>query len=583
MKLRTSHAGLLLLFLILFLNACQPEIDGPPGGNNNPVVTPKAVTASVQGKVVDENNAPVQGAIVKSGTNSTTTDNRGIFQFKNIQLDKYASVVTVEKAGYFKGIRTFSSKEGASNYIRLKLIRKIQIGTIDASAGGFVDLPDNSRITIGANSIVLRANNQPYSGTVRVFAAMIDPTSGDMQQLIPGSFQASDAQNRRFILKSYGMIAVELEGQASEPLRIATGKTAKLRMTIPASLQASAPASIPLWFLNETDGLWKEEGSATKTGNYYEGDVNHFSFWNCDISMPTIFLELSVHTSDGPLPNTLVRITRTNTSAFSYGVTDSLGYVGGLVPSNEPLLLEILNSCNQMVYSQNIGPFAQNANLGTITIAIPTQYNLTVSGSVLNCSNQPVTNGTVFIYFEGQLYSPAVTNGNFEATITRCSNSSATVEITAVDNATSQQSNLYTGSASTGSVSAGNLVACGTSSATFIDYTLDAVNYSINTNNTGDSIQAFDSTGYTYISAYSGSQSTVSITFGFNGASTGSFPMGWLYVNQYNQTTIVSPLNVVITAYGNPGQFIDGNFSGQFRDQANNLHNISGNFKVRRL
>ncbi len=70
--------------------------------------------------------------------------------------------------------------------------------------------------------------------------------------------------------------------------------------------------------------------------------------------------------SNGPLPATLVRITKTSDNSAAYGYTDWTGNVGGLVFSNKPMLLEIMSSCSDIVYSQNIGPFTQNTNLGTI-------------------------------------------------------------------------------------------------------------------------------------------------------------------------------------------------------------------------
>jgi hypothetical protein len=73
--------------------------------------------------------------------------------------------------------------------------------------------------------------------------------------------------------------------------KLQPGKTAKLRFTIPSSLRSTAPATIPLWSVDETTGLWKQEGSATKGTDYYEGDVSHFSFWNCDASSQTFFLK----------------------------------------------------------------------------------------------------------------------------------------------------------------------------------------------------------------------------------------------------------------------------------------------------
>src|SRR5215813_5767087 len=109
-------SGLLIFTLSLsffFVTGCQKEIHDP-GGNTNP--PPPAggqtvndnimVTASVRGIVVDENNRPVAGATVSSGSNTTTTDRYGTFRFNNISLSKANGYVKVTRAGYFTGSRT---------------------------------------------------------------------------------------------------------------------------------------------------------------------------------------------------------------------------------------------------------------------------------------------------------------------------------------------------------------------------------------------------------------------------------------------------------------------------------------------
>src|SRR4029078_1969327 len=158
---------------------------------------------------------------------------------------------------------------------------------------------------------------------------------------------------------SFGMLAVELEGNSGEQLQIATGKTAKLRFTIPSSLRSTAPATISLWSVDETTGLWKQEGSATKGTDYYEGDVSHFSFWNCDVSGQTVYLEMTITTSNEPLSHVLVKLTRPN-GASSYGYTDSSGHVGGLVPKNETLTLEVMNTSKHDICTQTDGLFSTN-------------------------------------------------------------------------------------------------------------------------------------------------------------------------------------------------------------------------------
>ena len=579
------------LVISISLLSCQKEVkndDPGTGGSTGTVVNPTPVQGTVTGKVIDNNNNAVTGATVKAGSNTTTTDNRGLFRFNNIQLDKYSAVVTVEKSGFFKGYRVFSASPNNTNFIKLKLVPKTLIGSIDAVAGGSLSLPDNSKITLPASGIVVRSNNQSYSGSVKVYAEVIDPTSADIAQIVPGSFQGTDADNNRMILKSYGMLAVELEGSGGEQLQIATGKTAKLKFAIPSSLRSTAPATIPLWSVNETTGLWKEEGSATKGTDYYEGDVSHFSFWNCDVSIPTIFLELNLKTVEGSLPFTPVKITRVNSGGASYGYTDSTGHVGGLVPKNEPLLLEVFSNCNQPVFSQNIGPYSSNTNLGTITVTIPPINYLQITGSAVNCSNQPVINGNAMIYYDGHLYNKPISNGNFSLTVTRCSNSNATVEVVAVDNIGNEQSSIWSGTASSGTVSTGTLSACGTSSVSFFNYTLDGTNYSLSTA-TADSF--FVSTGNatsqpaTLIMAFKKNQPNINIDFYTQGGAVGTFPVMFMTANQYGDSsiTLVTPFNVAFTSYGAVGQFIEGSFTGQFREILNNnLHNVSATFRVRR-
>jgi hypothetical protein len=422
-----------------------------------------------------------------------------------------------------------------------------------------------------------------------VYAAVIDPTSSDIAQTVPGSFQGTDANNNRVLLKSFGMLAVELEGSGGEKLQIANGKSAKVRFNIPSTLRSSAPATIPLWSVDETTGLWKEEGSAAKGTDYYEGDVSHFSFWNCDVSSQTVYLEMTITTGNEPLTHILVKLTRAN-GASSYGYTDSSGHVGGLVPKNEALTLEVMNTCNQAIYTQNVGPFTSNTNLGTINVTIPPVNTLQITGSAVNCSNQPVTNGKVLVYFEGQLYARPVSNtGTFSVTITRCSNSTGAIEVVAIDNAASQQSaTAWTGSASTGTVNTGAISACGISTVQYINYTVDGNNFSISTSVAGDSITAWTGSGgvntaYLSVNGFKINQSNEKISFATQGTGVGTFPLSYVSVNQYDSINLVTPFNINITVWGTPGQFIEGNFTGQIREIVNNnLHNVSATFRVRR-
>src|SRR5688572_4306084 len=309
--MKTLYPALVFLFLSVIAFNCQKEArtvgDGtetPANGNNTNTAVP--VTSTLQGNVTDENGKPAVDVAIKVGNSTTTTDSKGYFRIADAQLDKNASLVTAVKDGYFKAFRSFSATTGV-NQVMIQLIKKANAGVIKADAGGQVTLANGSVISLPANGIV--KSGSAYNGNVNIYATYIDPVAAEIGQRMPGSFMANDKNNNRVTLSSYGMLAVELESPAGEKLQIANSSTAMLTIPVPASIQASAPSTIPLWYLDEQTGIWKEEGTAVKNGNAYTGAVKHFSYWNADVSVPTVSFTATLQTSGGkPLAYTYVRI-----------------------------------------------------------------------------------------------------------------------------------------------------------------------------------------------------------------------------------------------------------------------------------
>ncbi|RYY96119.1 MAG: carboxypeptidase regulatory-like domain-containing protein [Chitinophagaceae bacterium] len=588
----------LLAVAALFAASCKKPASDAPATITDPIapVAASPVTATVQGNVFDENGAPAAGTTVRVGARVALTDSRGHFRITGAALDANASLVTAEKAGYFKAYRSFTANSGA-NQVTIKLMPRTEAGTVPATGGGTVSLPNGSKVALPAGGIVTAANGTPYTGTVKVFARYIDPTAADIAQVIPGSLMADDKDGRRVSLESYGMLAVELEGEAGQKLQIRPGYRATLTGLIPAAAQASAPATIPMWYVDETTGIWKEEGSATRVGNTYVGEVAHFSFWNWDIPVTSIRLSVTVQAPGGaPLNNTLVRLVRTGVSYASatYGFTDSLGTVSGLVPANEPLQLVVLDQCGSTLYTQNVGPFAQDTHLGAITAAAPASSTTTVSGTLVNCSNAPVTNGYAEISIGNQVrYAATNASGQFSVTLTGCAGGNG-IQVIGVDNATTLQSTPSSLAFSAGSTAAGTITVCGTSAAQFFSYTLDGTSYTIDpATNTQDSLLARVDTAFTGGTVYTMHTGIggfnhpagrgAGITFMHTGFGTGNFPVYVVVAAPYARTTVVAPTTVTLTTHpATAGGFYSGSFTGAFKDSVNVTHNISGSFRVRR-
>src|SRR6185295_10997531 len=166
----------------------DPDGNSPPGNGGSAVNDNIMVSASVRGIVVNENNQPVAGAVVTSGTNTTTTDSYGTFRFNNISLSKANGYVKVTKTGYFTGSRTFISTAGRTHNVRIKLLPKTNAGNFAGSAGGTVNVTGGGKLVMPANAVT-DAGGNAYSGTVNVAMAWIDPTSNDLPNIVPGDLR----------------------------------------------------------------------------------------------------------------------------------------------------------------------------------------------------------------------------------------------------------------------------------------------------------------------------------------------------------------------------------------------------------
>ena len=582
-----KHFFVLAIASLLFYQ-CQKEVSYIGSGDPGQAVFPDPLQANLQGNILDENGQPAANVTVKVGAKTSVTDSKGYFRINGASLDKNAALVTAEKTGYFTAYRSFSATSG-TNQVVIKLTKKNAGGTIDASNGGDVSLSNGTKISLPANGIVKASDNSNYTGTVTVYAAYIDPTAADILDRVPGSFMANDKEGKRVLLSSYGMMAVELQSPAGEKLQVKSGNTATLTSPIPSAAQASAPATISLWYVDETTGLWKEEGTATKQGSSYVGTVKHFTYWNCDIPVQTITLTARFVTAkDQPLINASISIKPTSGNFYgsAHGYTDSLGQIKGPVPANSNLVLEVMSQCGTAIYSQNIGPYNTNTDLGTITIPASTPSMLTVQGKLTNCAGATVTKGYAIIDVNNWVhYAKVDANGMFSTNYVLCGATVGTVQVLGVDETAQQQGTVKSFNTTAPTTDVGTISACGTSSAQFLNYQIDANSYSISET---DSLTAFTQTqtaSITYIDGTQiGTSNNLSFKFSHTTNTAGTYPLSNMTTQNFGNLTIVQPFNVTVTNFPqSAGGFYEGSFSGQFKDASNVTHTISCTFRVRRI
>lgn len=406
------------LFLIALFGACRKNFDITQDEVLGPIPT-ENVEASLTGQVVDEHGNAVEGALVQVAGQTLTTDNRGMFFVHQELMNKNGAYIHVSHDGYFNAARFAFPRLGKNAFIIITMTTKGELATFESNSGTTVNLLYAS-VNVPANAVAYE-DGSAYSGPVKMFGVYLDPTLASTFRNMPGDLRAEDGAGFAKVLRTFGMIGVELESPSGQKLNLVPGKSAVIKMDVPGSILASAPTTIPTWHFNETNGYWEEEGNATLTGNQYVFEVPHFSFWNCDT--PNNFIILNgrlVDQSGHPLSNYRVSITD-QTYGTGYAYTDNEGYFGGAVPNDVSLQMTVDNFCSTSpVLEQTIGPFNNNTDLGNISVSVAEQ--VTVTGILLNCDMEPLENGLVTIGIQDTVISAVRTdeNGQFTFSLASC-------------------------------------------------------------------------------------------------------------------------------------------------------------------
>jgi hypothetical protein len=570
---------LLVASLIVFI-ACSKNSGSNAGSTNSNNIPPdKMVTASLQGRVVDESGLPIEGAAVSSGTVTTSTDVNGVFTFTSINMSSRFGYVKVVKQGYFTGSRSIITNPGASNYVSIQLMPRTATGTFPAPTGGKIVVQTGDTAAFTGSSVVNAATNAAYTGTVHVFTQYLDPTDPNIYKYMPGDLRGIGTDGNETALQSFGMVLVELEDDAGNKLQIASGQQATLTWTIPASLQATAPATIPLWYFSDSTGKWIQQGTATRQGNSYIGQVGHFSYWNCDMPVGTV--NFKVHFKDqhgNPLAYTYVLFQSQNLGTRG-GYTDSSGFAQGLIPKGQTLLMQVVSPCGSLLGGVNVGPALSDQDLGTVTVTID-HAELTLTGTVVDCNNNSVDSGFVNATVDGLNYRASVNKGVFTLPVSRCFISNISVQLLAVNLATGQESAVLTLAADTGTVNAGQLSVCGVQLAQYITFNYNGVSY--NFNNPPDTIFHFSYESlWPAFYAYSTSGAPLDLTLaipGLNG--TGAYTIGaFQYQTSAGMTINGTGASCTVTEYDS---FAAGTLSGNMFDSVSNkTYPLTGSFKVR--
>ena len=574
--------SIVLLSILLLFSCRKDEIINKVVTEEDPPLV--LTVSSFKGKIVDETGDALPGATVRVYQQSTTTDSKGLFQFKNVEAPKGAALVKVEKAGYFSGSAMSGNSAGGQQYTRVTMMKKPAAQQINTAFVANLNWPGGLTVRILPNTLRL-ANGSVYNGTAEISARWLDPTDPNLGAIMPGALMARDAEGQEQVLATYGMVALEMTTPAGEELLMKTGETVKLEIPIPASLLPKAPNEIPLWYFDLEKERWLLQGACQKSGATYNCQVTTGGYWNCDVALAPICLSGAIFQSDStPALYTKVIVEDLTDNFIYWGYTDLQGYFCGSVPKGAPLKITILDLCDNVLYEANIGPYSTDTALDDIYLTQTLQqYFIHISCLLNDCSGSPVVDGQLAVQYPGKIrLFPLTAPGVFSADLALNCIEFPELQITGYDLVNFKSTAIQFHSDDS-DLNLGALTACD-NPPDYINITSDANNYRIAPtrfylkNNVSSNWMILEgvSTGGTFsieLRQYTGVGTYNSNAF-FETVDVPASPL-------YPRLNAASP-DIVVTITADDGQLISGSISGTAYDAFNIPHTLSGDFKVKK-
>jgi hypothetical protein len=587
--MKKIHSFCCLLLLAVSFSSCNPNDDSNNNAGPNDDAFAQNFGSTVArdfiGQVVDIDNAPIQGVTIKIGTTTVQTDVNGVFIINGANVYQKFANITAKKVGYIEGSRAMVPTSGKNN-VKIMLLPNAPLETIQSGVVSEVSIYSGTKVKFQGG--FQDENGTNYTGPVQVSMFHLTPTDENISKLMPGMLYAQTSTNQEAVLETFGMLNLELRGSAGQKLNIKEGQTGEITIRIDDSQIATAPSSIPLWHFDEERGYWKQEGVATKVGNKYVGEVSHFSWWNYDVSFPSVYLTVTVVDSNGnPLSNINVMLTRQLSPAYSQGeaaFTDNNGQVSGFVPVNVSLSLNIFASSftcvpSNIIYTTTIGPFTSNTILPTIVVGnITSVSSSNVFGTIVKCDNNPVTNGYVILKKYGISSIFPITNGNFNFNDIYCTDiNQFTLQGFDYDN--QLETGIINYTFTSPSTPVGNIIAC-LSYNEFITYQIDnnPTVFLIQNVSGGSNTQGGLPSGG--LNLYGSSANNQGLAIWGNTNVPGIYTTAQFSIEGagvgYISSTTTNTIQFNLSQFGVIGDYIDMTFSGTYQDSNGGNHTLTG-------
>ena len=179
----------ILFFVALLFVGCEKDIIGEA---EDPTIIRTDPTelklGNITGLVFDENNSPVENAVIEYSREIYTTDVNGYFRIKDTGASAAGGLVKINKDGYFKSFKFAFIETQQTSHLRIQLIEKNDAQSLNGTNGGIISVNGGGKITFPERSLV-DENNVSYEGEATIYTHWYNPSDDNLNASMPGDLR----------------------------------------------------------------------------------------------------------------------------------------------------------------------------------------------------------------------------------------------------------------------------------------------------------------------------------------------------------------------------------------------------------
>lgn len=513
------------------------------------------------GLVVDEEGDPISLATVMADGRAVATDEQGYFEFEDLLAASDGLYVSAQKEGYVEGGVLIFPNEENTQQIKVVLIENNSSTLISNSQGGTLALQEGGEVIVPPNAF-------DAPDDIQVLVHFIPSSKENFSEVYPSAFVGIDKSESIKHLNSVGAVIVEFTDQSGNKVELKSGVNVTLRLPVP---NGDWPNDILLWSLDEDSGLWIEESTATRVGDFYEGTVDHFSWWSASDPQDAVDVCFNVNTTGDELAAGIEYfILSWQTAGIYSGFTDAQGSFCVKVPDGDEIIVFLLDGCSNSIFDASYDINPSETEIDISINAIPDEVLL--EGTITRCDGTDVQDGYLAMDFGHDQIIVPVENGAYSYTSFCGFGGETSIEVLAVDKSDLSSSSIEI-TYESGSRNYNTDITLCESLETFLRYN----NVTQSEEIIFTECDARKNPVETLIVAEDANNAGRNVLLGVEGFDEGEF--GTSLFGPQNDTALPDQFNTKITSYQGVGGYIEGTFNGV----TDNGDLIEGDFRALRI